>query len=602
MNSTPPPDSNLAAAVAEAHRLHAQGNYDVAESQYRKILETDPNHGEAMFYLGMLLCQTNKITEAFVFLKQAVAKYPDVYQYHYNLGLIYESIDNYPEAIACYRRTVELEPSGHTHCSLAKQLADAGQLDEAIEFAREAIKRLPPNAQAIPRNNLGIALSLKGELDEALENYRTAISMDIENAYVHSNYLLTLNYLGHPDLPMIFQEHKKFGDKFASFVPRLYVNPLAAGARAEAGSKLRVGYVSPDFYGHAVGQFIEPILAAHDREKFEIFCYSNNPRVDEATKRMQASVPNWRMIDTLPDEDAAKMIQHDRIDILVDLAGHTALNRLMIFLRKPAPVQATWIGYPNTTGLPTMDYRLTDAFADPPGEADALHTEKLLRLPECFSCFKAPAQSPDVGALPALKNGRVTFGSFNNFAKITPEVMKVWIAILKRVPGSRLVLKNRSLDNPSLKKFTMEALCKCGATPEQIELLSPNISPMEHFDCYNRIDIGLDPFPYNGTTTTCDSLWMGVPVVTLAGRNHVSRVGVSQMSNLGLPEMIAKDLDEYVDIAARLAGDLPKLAALRASLRERLRTSPLMDIPRFTRNLEQAYQTMWKNHLGAVAT
>ena len=601
LSNQPPKRVSIAEAMQTAQQLHAQGDVAGAEKIYKLILEAEPNHGDGIFYLGMILFQGKKFDEAFTLLKRAVQIHPNVFEFHYNLGLIYESNGHFAQALECYRRVVELEPSGNSHSNLAKNLSDSGQLNEAIEFAREAVKRLPHNQRAIPHNNLGSALTLRGELAEGLENYKLAIAIDVENASMHSNYLLASNYVDKPDLAVLFQEHKNFGDKFESFIAKMYENPLATQAkraqRARADHKPRIGYVSPDFYGHAVGQFIEPILATHDKNKFEVICYSDNFHTDESTARMKAVVANWRQVNELNDEDLARMIQSDGIDILVDLAGHTALNRMGVFIRKPAPIQVTWIGYPNTTGLSTMDYRITDALADPVGAADELHTEKLLRLPECFSCFQAPKNSPDVGPLPALANGFITIGSFNNFAKITPHVMRVWIDIMNRVPGSRLLLKNRSLDNPHLKQLILDQLCKHGADAKRVDLRSPDISPMDHLNGYNLLDIALDSFPYNGTTTTCEALWMGAPVITLAGNNHVSRVGVSQMTNLGLPEFIARDTNDYVNIAVALANDLPRLAELRAGMRERLKNSPLMNVPRFTKNLEEAYDVIWKKYL-----
>ena len=601
LSNLPPKRVSIAEAMQTAQQLHAQGDVASAEKIYKLILEAEPNHGDGIFYLGMILFQGKKFDEAFTLLKRAVQIHPNVFEFHYNLGLIYESNGHFGQALECYRRVVELEPSGNAHSNLAKNLTDSGQLTEAIEFARVAVQRLPHAQRAIAHNNLGAALTLRGELAQGLENYKFAIAIDVENASMHSNYLLACNYVANPDLTLLFHEHKKFGEKFESFIPKLYENPLAAQAkkvqRARVDYKVRIGYVSPDFYGHAVGQFIEPILATHDKNKFDVFCYSDNFHTDDSTARMKALVSNWRQVNEMNDEDVARMIQTDGIDILVDLAGHTARNRMGVFIRKPAPIQVTWIGYPNTTGLSTMDYRITDTLADPVGAADALHTEKLVRLPECFSCFQAPRQSPDVGPLPALANGFITIGSFNNFAKITPHVMRVWIDIMNRVPGSRLLLKNRSLDNPRLKNLILEELCKHGADPKRVDLRSPDILPMDHLNGYNLLDIALDSFPYNGTTTTCEALWMGVPVITLAGNNHVSRVGVSQMTNLGLPELIARDTNDYVHIAEELANDLPRLVALRTGMRERLKNSPLMNVTRFTKNLEEAYEAMWKKYL-----
>ena len=598
-----PTQVSLTKALAAAQQHHAKSEFEDAKIIYQLILDTQPDHADAMFYIGAAMHQAGDTAQGVEQMKRAAQLNPRSVAYNYNLGLVYEAIGDMPAAIACYRQVIANDRGGQWHCTLAKQLTDAGQLDDAIEFAREALTLLAPHARGIAHNQLANALTLKGELPEAIANFQIAISLEVENAMVNSNYVFALNYGGQPDLTAIFQEHKKFGDKFESFVPRMYVNPLQAKARASAFTdskrRLRIGYVSPDFNDHAVGKFIEPVLAAHDINKFELFCYYNKSRVDDATKRMQSAVANWRMTADMSDDELARMIQADAIDILVDLSGHTGLNRLLVFARKPAPIQVTWIGYPNTTGLSTMDYRITDAFADPIGATEALHTEKLVRMPECFSCFKPPSNAPHVSALPAVARGTITFGSFNNFAKITPEVMRVWIAILARVPGSLLVLKNWCLDNDRMKTFMLEAFARCGATPGQIELWNPNTSNFDHLNCYNSIDIALDPFPYNGTTTTCDALWMGVPVITLAGVSHVGRVGVSQMSNLGLQELIARDTNHYVDIAVALANDVPRLAALRGAMRVRMSASPLMDAPRLTKNLEAAYDNMWSVYLSA---
>ena len=598
-----PTQVSLAKAFAAAQQHHAKREFEDAKIIYQLILDTQPDHADAMFYIGAAMHLAGDTAQGVEQMKRAAQLNPRSVAYNYNLGLVYEAIGDMPAAVACYRQVIANDRGGQWHCTLAKQLTDAGQLDDAIEFAREALTLLAPHARGIAHNQLANALTLKGELPEAIANFQIAISLEVENAMVNSNYVFALNYGGQPDLTAIFQEHKKFGDKFESFVPRMYVNPLQAKARASAFTdskrRLRIGYVSPDFNDHAVGKFIEPVLAAHDINKFELFCYYNKSRVDDATKRMQSAVANWRMTADMSDDELARMIQADAIDILVDLSGHTGLNRLLVFARKPAPIQVTWIGYPNTTGLSTMDYRITDAFADPIGATEALHTEKLVRMPECFSCFKPPSNAPHVSTLPAVARGTITFGSFNNFAKITPEVMRVWIAILARVPGSRLVLKNWCLDNDRMKTFMLEAFTRCGATTGQVELWNPNTSNVDHLNCYNSIDIGLDPFPYNGTTTTCDALWMGVPVITLAGVSHVGRVGVSQMSNLGLQELIARDTDHYVDIAIALATDVPRLAALRGGMRVRVSASPLMDAPRLTKNLETAYDNMWSVYLSA---
>jgi predicted O-linked N-acetylglucosamine transferase (SPINDLY family) len=358
---------------------------------------------------------------------------------------------------------------------------------------------------------------------------------------------------------------------------------------------LRVGYVSADFRQHSVAFFIEPVIEAHDRRGFEVICYSNVAWPDAVTMRMRKLADQWRDIARRCDEDVAEQIRRDGVDILVDLAGHTDGNRLLVFARKPAPVQVTYLGYPDTTGLRTMDYRLTDAYADPPGETEPYHSEELVRLARCFLCYRPATESPEVGELPALAAGTVTFGSFNSFAKVTEEVMGAWSRILLAVPESRLVLKAKGLGQAEARERAGEVFERHGIAPQRVEMTGQSESFVEHLRAYQCVDIALDTFPYNGTTTTCEALWMGVPVITLAGRSHVWRVGMSLLSNAGLPELIAATLDDYVAAAARLAGDVDGLRQMRRGLRQRLGASALTDAAGFTRRLEEAYRGIWAN-------
>ena len=464
---------------------------------------------------------------------------------------------------------------------------------------------------AIALNNKGNQLLSQGMAKQAIAQYEMALLLAPEKPFIHSNYLYALNYMETPDMEKIFAAHKKFGEfhenvaaKSAALQSPITSNAAtstatsaATNATINAATKeqrpLRIGYVSSDFRHHAVSHFIEPVLAAHDKNKFQLFAYYHHTVVDDMTKRIQSHVSHWRSLVGKSDADIAAMIRADGIDILIDLAGHTATNRLPMFARKPAPLQVTWLGYPNTTGLSTMDYRITDAFADPPGMTDAFHTEKLHRMPETFSCYSAPADAPAVAPLQAKRTGRVTFGSFNNFAKITAEVITVWSNILKRIPTATLFLKYKDLESVPMTQYIHNQFMTRGVLVSQLRIQGDDASHVEHMARYNNIDIALDPFPYNGTTTTLDALWMGVPVITLAGASHGGRVGVSQMSNLGLQELIAKNQDDYVNIAVELAGNIEKLSALRAGMRERMLASPLMNVERFTRNLEQGYEQMW---------
>lgn len=349
-----------------------------------------------------------------------------------------------------------------------------------------------------------------------------------------------------------------------------------------------MGYVSPDFHAHSVAYFIEPVLARHDPAAVETYCYAEVAQPDAFTEHMKTLAAHWRGTFGRSDDEVADMIRNDAIDILIDLAGHTAHNRLAVFARRPAPVQVTYLGYPNTAGLPQMDYRLTDAAADPPGQ-EVYYTESLVRLPQGFLCYAPPHESPAVGPLPAATGGCITFGSFNALPKMNNEVIALWARVLQSVPGARLILKNKSLQDAK----TCERYRQHFHPPERIELLGWLDDPADHLSIYHRVDIALDTFPYNGTTTTCEALWMGVPVITLAGERHAGRVGLSLLTQLGLTELIAKTPDEYVRLAVALAGNRERLAALRAGLRERMRRSPLCDAQSFTRDLEAAYREMW---------
>jgi predicted O-linked N-acetylglucosamine transferase (SPINDLY family) len=358
------------------------------------------------------------------------------------------------------------------------------------------------------------------------------------------------------------------------------------------GRRLRLGYLSPDFNHHAVAYFIEPVLAAHDRTRVEVFCYASVAVPDRFTDRLRGLAEHWRDIARLDDDAAAALIRADNLDLLIDLAGHSARHRLLVLARRPAPVQATWIGYPNTTGLDAIDYRITDAVSDPVGQTEAWHSEKLVRLPANFSCYRPDDDAPAVNNLPAAAAGAVTFGCFNQFAKVTPEVIALWARLLAKLPGSRLLLKSRGLGDPGVAARVQAAFAAAGVGPARLILNGDELSVADHLGLYHKVDIALDPFPYNGTTTTCEALWMGVPVVTLAGSTHVSRVGASLLTHAGLAGWIAATPDDYVARAVAAVRDLPALAALRRGLREQVRTSPLCDAVRFTRGFEAACEAM----------
>ncbi|MCE9620026.1 MAG: tetratricopeptide repeat protein [Planctomycetes bacterium] len=581
-------------ALLQAKQLHKRGDLDSAEAAYQQALAAQPEHADALFFLGLLRHDRGDNTGALELMQRAIALRPDVAAYHFNIGTFFAATGRNEEAVAAYRRAIALDPSqSGPHNNLGLMLQELGRPDEAAESYKQALKLMPPEQAAPVLSNLANALQELGRTRESIERYAMAMALSPQNPVAHSNYVFALNYLAKPDRAAIFAAHRKYAERFERPVTRLAPRAPRQHAADGAPLPLRVGYVSCDFRRNAVAHFIEPVLAHHDRRRVEVFCYSNHTIVDDVTRRLKGVAHHWRDVADLSDDEAARLVREDGIDVLIDLTGHAGNDRLMLFARKPAPVQATWIGYPNTTGLSSIDYRITDALCDPPGQSEAFHTEKLFRLPDCFSCFQPPTEAPEVGPLPATAANRITFGSFNNLLKISPEVVEVWSRILNRVPGSRLILKSRNFHSPSMQALIRAAFAKHGVSGDRLDLLGSDADHAAHLGCYNHVDLGLDPFPYNGTTTTLDALWMGVPVITLAGESHVSRVGVSQLTNIGLPELIARDKDEYVEIAAALAGDLPRLAAMRKGLRQRMRQSPLTDAPRFTRHLENAYQSMW---------
>lgn len=356
---------------------------------------------------------------------------------------------------------------------------------------------------------------------------------------------------------------------------------------------LRIGYLSPDFRSHSVADFTCKLIGAHDRNQFENFCYSNVIREDAITQRFKAYTDHWLSIVGMDDEGVAARIGQDRIDILVDLAGYTAENRILIFAREPAPILVNWLGYPNTTGLKVMDYRLTDSIADPDGEADRLHSEKLVRLKHGFLCYQATGSMPPVSGPSYRHQGHITFGSFNHPPKITPAVIGTWAKILESRPDARLVLKGGAFVDAETREYYSSIFGEHGISPERLDLICKTPSRNDHLETYSRIDISLDPFPYNGTTTTCEALWMGVPVITLRGNRHAGRVGASILHHLGCPELIAENENEYIELACRLADDTGRLETLRTDLRHRMSQSELMNLPQFTETLENAYREMW---------
>ena len=580
-------------ALKLALEHHHAGRLRDAEDVYRQILHIKPDAVPALFNLGLVLFTQHRLDEAGPCFTQVIRLDPNLAQAHAAFGNVYKAQGRLTEAIACYERALQRRPDdADTHVYLGSALQIQGHLDRAAAHFQRALELKPGSVEAL--NNLANVRKDQGRLAEAIATFRAILQALPHLASVHSNLLYTLLNSPDYDAAMILDEHRRWD--------RLHAQPLAASILPHAndpspGRRLNVGYVSPDYCDHVAGRNLLPLFRNHDHGQFAIHCYSNNPFPDDMTKLFQSHADVWRDVAAMSDEVLAHTIRHDHIDILVDLALHSASNRLLAFARKPAPVQVTFAGYPGTTGLTAIDYRLTDPYLDPPGLFDHTYSETSIRLADCFWCYDAPTREPAVNPLPALQNGFVTFGCLNNFCKVNNIVLARWASILQAVANSRLLL---AAPEGSSRQATLDNLAAHNIAPGRVTFV-PVLPRLQYLELYHQIDLALDTLPYNGHTTSLDALWMGVPVVTLVGTTVVGRAGFSQLSNVGLNELVAESPEQFTHIAIELAKDLPRLGSLRAGLRARMEASPLMDSRRFTRNIENAYREMWQAFVGRAS-
>jgi len=576
----------LEPALQEAALLFQQSRLDAARRLYRTILQTSPENFDALHYLGLIGLRLGKSKEAADLLRRALRRRPSSAMACNSLGLALQGLAQYAEAMTWYEKALAIEPRyANAHYNLGKLLKRLKRHEDAVESYERALALKPDLAQAY----LGLAGTLV-ELwrdDEAIAQYNKALAIHPDPSG-RSSVLCLLNYRAQETPETLFAAHRAWAELHAPAIASL---DLRFARTADPDRRLRVGYLSPDFRNHPAADFVAPVLEAHDRHQFEVVCYSDVARPDRYTKRLMTKVDRWVTIYGKDDADVAERIRSDGIDILVEAAGHFADNRLMVFAAKPAPVQVgRWLGYPNTTGLAAIDYRITDAVLDPEG-ADRFYSEELIRLPYSF-CWRTRFEAGPVQSPPVKRTGYITFGSFNKLNKMTPEVIKLWARLLGTVPSSRLFLVASALVNPSVGERVARLFADAGVGRDRLVLM-PTVTSPDHLALYHQVDIALDPFPYNGNTTSCEALWMGVPVVTLSGDRHASRVGVRLLTLIDLPELIAETEDGYVAIAAALARDVERLEALRAGMRERLGTSPVCDIEAMTRAVETAYRGAW---------
>jgi len=555
-----------------------------AEKEYREVLKLKPAHVDALINLSHLMLDKPDPEAAIRYAASALELQPRSVGAHNNLALALNRLDRSEEAEQILLRALEYAPdSADTLVNLSRVYMRRERYQEAIACLRRAVALNPNLPEAL--SNLGSALKFEGKLDEALSYFRKSLSL-APNASVHSNLLFTLNY--HPGYSAAegFQEHLAWAQHYANDLTRAAPPVLP---NKDPSRRLRIGYVSPDFRQHPVATFLRPIFANHDKSTFEIYCYSDVSNADDTTRWFEQQCSTWRDIVGKTDEDVAELIRKDRIDILVDLAGHTSGNRLLSFARKPAPVQVSYLGYLGTTGMAAMDYKITDTVMDPVGLTERFHTERMLRLPHSMWSYSPPPDAPAPSPAPALTRGYATFGSFNNSAKVGPEVIGAWARILQEIPEARLVMVTKG--DGSVHEYFRNEFGRHGIARERIEL-NRRMPLTDYLRLHAEVDICLDSFPYTGGTTSCHSLWMGVPVLTLPDIKPFSRSGASILSALGLADWIAGSVEAYVETAVRKASDAAALQALRAGMRTRMQASPLLNGEAFTRSIEAVYTAM----------
>ncbi|PIN16656.1 protein O-GlcNAc transferase [Handroanthus impetiginosus] len=614
--------NNMAIALTDlGTKVKLEGDINQGVAYYKKALYYNWHYADAMYNLGVAYGEMLKFDMAIIFYELAFHFNPHCAEACNNLGVIYKDRDNLDKAVECYQMALSIKPNfSQSLNNLGVVYTVQGKMDAAASMIEKAIVANPTYAEAY--NNLGVLYRDAGNISLAVEAYEQCLKIDPDsrNAGQHANDLLCLKWksAGAEFLTVIFY-YPKFLRGIESLLScketqellycwgwdwgrrfmRLFPQYTSWDNIKDPERPLVIGYVSPDYFTHSVSYFIEAPLIYHDYGNYRVVVYSAVVKADAKTNRFRDRVlkhgGTWRDIYGIDEKKVASLVREDKVDILVELTGHTANNKLGMMACRPAPVQVTWIGYPNTTGLPTVDFRITDALADPP-HTKQKHVEELVRLPDSFLCYTPSPEAGPVSPTPALSNGFITFGSFNNLAKITPKVLQVWARILCAVPNSRLIVKCKPFCCDSVRQQFLSTLEKLGLESLRVDLLPLILLNHDHMQAYSLMDISLDTFPYAGTTTTCESLYMGVPCVTMGGLVHAHNVGVSLLKTVGLSNLVAKNEDEYVELALKLASDVTALANLRMRLRDLMLKSPLCGGPKFIQGLESVYRNMWRRY------
>jgi protein O-GlcNAc transferase len=579
--------ANLPSLRALARLHYERSELAEAERCYREALALAPEHLDTLNALGVVLKDLGRREEAIACWREVLHRQPAYSTAHNNLGVLFRLMRRPLQAVEHLREAVRLGPrDAMAAANLAHALIDLGQIGEAEGIARAILQREPANAEG--HLMLGFALVYEGRVEAAVESFLEAHRFAPHSALVISNTLFASLYSGRRSAADILELHRNLA---ARITPAAPLRNQWRNSR-EPERRLKVGYLSPDLRGHPVTTFFEPVLAQHDARAFEIHCYSTTNAPDAATERLRARTAVWRDCHALTDARLAAQIEEDAIDILVDLAGHTAQNRAPVLRCKPAPVQVLYIGYPGTSGLPETDYLIADRHVCPP-QAERFYSERIVRLDGSFWCYCPPDNAPEPGVPPLARNGYVTFGSFNALQKMSDATVETWAQILRVVPDAHLMLKSLAFADQGTRRAVQGRFAAAGIEPVRVEVLPPS-DHTAFLAEYRRVDVALDPFPYNGGTTSCDALWMGVPLVTLAEERFCARMGLSILEHVGLPELVAHAVPDYVRIAVELARDQPRVTALRETLRPRMAASPLCDGARVARELEDAYRAMWR--------
>ncbi len=577
--------NNLGIALANL------GEFSAAVASYDHALQIQPDFFEAYSNCGNALTAIGDFDRAVANYRQALELHPNDAHVLSNMGNALTDLGRLGDAVENYQQAIHFKPDlADAHNNLGNALKDLGQIDDAVASYHRALSINPNFSEAYC--NLGNALTDLGQLDDATKYYLRAIEINPSNMTARSALLFIRNYLSNQSIQVLSEQARCFGE-----IAKAHARPFTSWPNPpQTSRRLRIGFVSPDFRAHPVGYFIESVLAAlasSKEDRTEIFAYSNHFISDALTARIKTCCDGWYSTVGVSDVQLANQIRNDRIDILIDLSGHTAKNRLPMFAWKPAPVQATWLGYFATTGIAEIDYLIADPWIAPESIENQF-SEKILRLPESYLCFTPPDVDVQVNSLPALTNGHITFGCFNNLTKMNEAVVELWARVLLTVPDSSLFLKTRALNNAEARERVLERFAVHGVKNERL-ILEGAAPRAELLAAYRRVDIALDPFPYPGGTTSVEALWMAVPVLTLTGDSFLSHMGESILQNAGLPDWIAADENDYVARAATHAHDLNRLVTLRSSLRQQVLASPLFDAQRFAHFFELALREMWVN-------